>query len=124
MVASLSDLILDTKVGGATMAYVYEISFDIDSEKMNQLKIGSSLERVLGYLRTLLPGEQGYVTSRALYSVESEDTTHVIFQSVWQEWEDLKTHVSSSLLEDKVLKEFDPHVKLENLSSHTFDEIA
>jgi len=106
------------------MAYVYEVSFDIDSDKMNQLKIGASLERILGYLRTLLPSEQGYVTSRALYSLESEDTTHVIFQSEWQEWEDLKRHVSSSLLEDKVLKEFDPHIKLENLTSHTLNEIA
>ena len=106
------------------MAYVYELSFDIDSEKMDQLKIGASLERVLGYLRTLLPSQQGYVTSRALYSLESEDTTHVIFQSEWQEWEDLNRHISSSLLEDKVLKEFDPHIKLEHLTSRTLNEIA
>lgn len=106
------------------MAYVYEISFDIDSQKMNQLKIGASLERVLGYLRTLLPSEQGYVTSRALYSLESEDTTHVIFQSEWQDWEDLNRHVSSSLLEDKILQEFEPHIKMEHLISHTFNEIA
>lgn len=124
MVAGLPDPVLDTEVGGATMAFVYEVSFDIDSDQMNQLKIGSSLERVLGYLRTILPGEQGYVTSRALYSLESEETTHVIFQSEWQEWEDLDRHVTSSLLEDKVLKEFEPHIKLENLTSRTMNEIA
>lgn len=106
------------------MAYVYEISFDIESGKMNQLKIGASLERVLGYLRTLLPSEQGYVTSRALYSLDSDDTTHIIFQSEWQEWEDLKQHVSSSLVENKVLKEFDPHVKMENLTSRALNEVA
>ena len=106
------------------MAYVYEVSFDIESDRMNQLKIGASLERVLGYLRSLLPGETGYVTSRALYSLESEDTTHVIFQSEWQEWEDLQRHISSSMLEDKVLKEFDPHVKLEHLTSRALNEVA
>ena len=106
------------------MAYIYEVSFDIDSDKMNQLKIGASLERVLGFLRTLLPSEEGYVTARALYSLESEDTTHIIFQSEWQDWEDLEQHVTSSLLEDKVLKEFDPHIKLENLTSRTLNEIA
>ena len=106
------------------MAYIYEVSFDIDSDKMNQLKIGASLERVLGFLRTLLPSEEGYVTARALYSLGSEDTTHIIFQSEWQDWEDLEQHVTSSLLEDKVLKEFDPHIKLENLTSRTLNEIA
>jgi hypothetical protein len=106
------------------MAYVYEVSFDIDSSKMDQLKIGSSLERVLGYLRTLLPSESGYVTSRALYSLNSEDTTHVIFQSEWQEWEDLYQHSRSSLLEDKILEEFEPHIRLKHLTSLTFNEIA
>jgi hypothetical protein len=123
-VAGLPDPILDTKVGDSRMAYIYEVSFDIDSEKMNQLKIGSSLERVLGYLRTILPSEPGYVTSRALYTLESEDTTNVIFQSEWQDWEDLNRHVSSSLLEKKVLKEFEPHIKLEHLTSRTLNEIA
>jgi hypothetical protein len=106
------------------MSYVYEVSFDIDSSKMDQLKIGSSLERILGYLRTLLPSESGYVTSRALYSLNSEDTIHVIFQSEWQEWEDLYRHSASAILEDKVLKEFEPHVKLEHLKSRTLNEIA
>ena len=45
------------------MAYIYEVSFDINKNQMSQLQIGQPLERVLGYLRTLLPGEPGYVTS-------------------------------------------------------------
>lgn len=106
------------------MAYIYEVSFDIDSENINQLKIGASLERVLGYLRTLLPGEPGYVTSRAMYSLDSEDITHIIFQSEWQNWEDLNQHVSSSMMEKKVLQEFDPHVRMEHLTSRTLNEIA
>ncbi len=106
------------------MAYVYEVSFDIDSNKMNQLKIGSSLQRILGYIRTLLPGEEGYITSRALYSLESDESTHIIFQSEWQEWEDLDRHIKSSMLEDKVLKEFDPHVKLEHLNGRSFNEVS
>lgn len=106
------------------MSYVYEVSFDIDSNMMNYLKIGSSLERVLGYLRTLLPSVEGYVTSRALYSLDNEETTHVIFQSEWQEWENLKLHMASAMLESKVLEEFDSQVKLEHLKSRAFNEIA
>lgn len=106
------------------MAYVYEVSFDISSKQMELLKIGSSLERVLGYLRTTLPGELGYVTSRALYSLDSDEDTHVVFQSEWNSWEDLDRHIKSSLLENKVLKEFAPHIKLEHLTTQAFNEVA
>jgi hypothetical protein len=34
------------------MAYVYQVSFDIRPDQMNELQIGASLERVLGYLRS------------------------------------------------------------------------
>ncbi len=52
------------------MAYIYEVSFDIRSNQLSQLDIGAPLERVVGYLRTLLPSEPGYVTSRAMYSLD------------------------------------------------------
>ena len=106
------------------MAYVYEVSFDISSKQMDLLKIGSSLERVLGYLRTTLPGEIGYVTSRALYSLENDDETHVIFQSEWISWEDLDRHIKSTLLENKVITEFAPHIQLKHLKTQAYNEIA
>lgn len=105
------------------MAYIYYIGFDIEPDQMSELEIGSSLERVLGYLRTLLPSEPGFITSRAMRSVLLPDKTHVIFESVWQTWEDLQNHQQSSLAADKVLKEFEPHVALEDLSSRVYEEV-
>ena len=105
------------------MAYVYQVSFDIRPDQMSELEIGASLERVLGYLRTLLPAEVGFVTSRAMYSVDIPETTHLVFQSIWESWGDLDGHRQSSLAEDKVLTEFKPHVALKDLSVHVYEEI-
>ncbi len=74
------------------MAYVYEVSFDIQADQMSQLEIGAPLERVIGYLRTLLPSEPGFVTSRAMYSIGVPDKTNLVIQSVWERWEDLENH--------------------------------
>lgn len=106
------------------MAYIYQVSFDILPDQMRELQIGAALQRVLGYLRTMLPSERGYVTSRAMYSVDMTDRTHLIFQSVWQSWEDLDAYRQSSLDEAKVVIEFQPHVALKNLSVHIYEEVA
>ena len=106
------------------MAYVYQVTFDIRLEQMNELEIGASLERILAYLRALLPGETGYITSRAMSSLNVPDRTHVIVQSVWDHWEDLARHRRSSLAEDKVLREFEPHVTLKDLTVHAYQEVA
>jgi quinol monooxygenase YgiN len=105
------------------MAYIYQVSFDIRPEQMSELQIGASLERVLAYLRTLLPGELGYVTARAMYSVDVADSTNLIFQSVWEDWDDLENHRGSSISEDKVLTEFKPHVKLQDLTVRVYEEV-
>jgi quinol monooxygenase YgiN len=105
------------------MAYVYQVSFYIQPDQMNELQIGASLERVLGYLRSLLPGEPGFVTARAMYSVDVPDTTHLVFESVWETWEHLEAHRQSELAEAKVLVEFKPYVELENLMVHAFEEV-
>jgi hypothetical protein len=106
------------------MAYIYQVSFDIRPDQMSELQIGASLERVLAYLRTLLPSEPGHVTSRAMYSVDIPDRTHLVFQSVWEGWDDLENHRGSSISEDKVLTEFEPHVELENLVVHVYEEVS
>jgi hypothetical protein len=106
------------------MAYVYQVSFEIRPEQMDELQIGASLERVLAYLRALLPSEVGHITSRAMSSVDVPDRTHVIVQSVWNSWEDLARHRQASLAEDKVLSEFEPHVTLEGLTAHAYEEVA
>lgn len=105
------------------MAYVYQVTFNIDPEQMEQLEIGASLERVLGYLRTLLPSQIGFIAARAMVSLDMPDVRHLVFQSVWDTWDDVSAHRRSSLLEDKVLKEFEPHVPLEDLVSHIYEEV-
>jgi hypothetical protein len=105
------------------MAYIYQVTFKIEPQQMDELTMGHSLERVLGYLRTLLPSQMGFITSRAMYSLDFADKTHLIFQSVWETWDDVTAHRDSSLLEDKILKEFEPHVPLEDLNIHIYEEV-
>lgn len=106
------------------MAFIYQVSFDINPEEMSELEIGSSLERTLGYLKTLLPSEPGFIAARGMYSLDTEGATHLIFETVWDTWEDLSGHQKSSLAEDKVLREFQPHVELQHLSVHKYGEVA
>jgi hypothetical protein len=108
------------------MAYIYSISFDIGPDKMDQLQVGASLERTLGYLRTLLPSSPGFITARAMYAINPNENGEIdlVFESVWDQWEDLEAHQESSLAEDKVLREFEPHVELEDLLVRIYEEVA
>ena len=106
------------------MAYIYHISVKIHPDQMDELAIGASLERVLGYLRTLLPSQDGYITSRAMRSVsEDNEDILVVFESVWQDWVTFKDHMSSTLAEDKILVEFGPDVDRTKLQKSTFVEV-
>jgi len=105
------------------MAYIYQISFDIKPEQMDELGIGASLERVLGYLRTLLPSETGYISARAMYSMDDVEHTHLVFESVWEEWRDLTRHEGSNLAEKKVLTEFAPHIDPDMLGVRIYREV-
>lgn len=106
------------------MPYIYEVSFDIAPDEMDDLEIGSSLGRVLGYLRVLLPSEHGFVTSRALYSIDDPDRTRVVFSSEWGSWEALAAHRQSELLEAKVLEEFDEHVPADRLTTRIYADVG
>jgi hypothetical protein len=106
------------------MAYFYQVSFTIRPEQMNELQIGASLERVLGYLRTLLPGQTGFIEARALYSVDQPEQTYVVCISEWERWEHLVQHRTSALAEDKVLVEFAPHIAREDLIVRIYSEVA
>lgn len=105
------------------MAYIHEVGFDIFPEEMEQLRIGAALERTLGYLRTLLPNQPGYITARAMFSLDRPETIHLIFQSVWETWDELEAHANSRLAEYQVLEDFEPHVELEEISVHLYQEV-
>lgn len=107
------------------MAYTYQISFYIEPTQMNQLQIGAALETTIGYLRTLLPAEYGFITARAMRSIDLQDRIHLVFESEWNEWADLVRHREHSYLEeDHLLTHFKPHVNVEDLESHIYEEIA
>jgi len=105
------------------MAYAYTLRFHIKPEEISKLQIGSSLERVLGYLRALLPSQDGFITCRALYSLEEESTIELLFESVWDNWENIQKHRNSTLSEDKVLLEFGQHIQQEDLKLSIYKEV-
>ena len=105
------------------MAYIYQVSFEIEHNQMEQLRIGANLEEVLGYLRTLLPNMPGFITARAMFSIDIPAKTHLLIQSIWEEWEDLENHRKSNLAEQRILASFEPHVSVEDLAVHIFEEV-
>jgi len=104
--------------------YIYEVSFDIAPEQMDKLDVGSSMARVLGYLRALLPSEHGFVTSQAMYSIDDPERTRLVLRSEWGSWEALVRHRESELLETKVLEEFDPHVPEDAITTRVYAEVG
>jgi heme-degrading monooxygenase HmoA len=124
MVARLPDFVLaEISALEITMAFVYQVSFNIQPDQMEDLAIGSALERALAALRALLPDQAGYVSSRGMHSLDRDNTTRIVFESVWDDWDDFQTHIKSSIAEDRVIQEFHPHLSIDNLTTHTFEEV-
>ena len=105
------------------MAFYYEVSFNLESEQLADLKIGKSLERVIGYLRVLLPSQSGFISASGMQEVNAQGKPNLVFLSEWETWEDLEAHLQSSLVEDKILLEFDPHIQSEHLVKRVYREI-
>jgi heme-degrading monooxygenase HmoA len=106
------------------MAYTYQVKFKIKEEQREQLRIGANLEKIIGYLRTLLPGEPGFISVRGMHSMNIPGPTRVVVQSTWDLWEDLLLHQKSGLAEQKVLVEFGPHIAFEDLVMQIYKEVS
>lgn len=107
------------------MPYVYEVSFDVPREKMTELEIGRSLEKLVGYMKVRLPAQRGFVVADAFYSVDDAEKVRVVTRSEWSDWTDVVLHRSSSaVVEDQVFEQFDPHVKPEDLTIRTYAEVG
>ena len=104
--------------------YVYEVSFNVTPDQMSQLEIGQSLERLVGYMKIRLPVQEGFVFADAWYSVDDPAKTRVIARSEWSDWTDVEAHRKSSLLEDHVFEEFEPHVKPGDVTIRTYAEVG
>lgn len=106
------------------MAYIYQLSLEIPLRRADEIDLGQSLQLVLGYLRTLLPNEEGYITTRAAASCCPEgETVTVLFQSEWDHWEDLEAHRAKGLEEKKVLEEFATDVSAQGLKIQILREV-
>ncbi|MCB9453035.1 MAG: hypothetical protein H6672_16485 [Anaerolineaceae bacterium] len=105
------------------MAYILQVGFEIPIDKISDLELGASLERVLGFLRTTLPNEDGFLTSRAMRAVEATHRVHVIVETTWENWEAIQKHRQAGMAEDKVLREFGTHISQNHLVVRTYQEI-
>ncbi len=107
------------------MPYIYQTTFDIASEELDQLQIGRSLQLSLAYLKAFLANEPGFINARAMYSLEPEKLTHVAFESSWEDWGTLDAHrTNSPFAEDKMLSRFELKITPRNVLEHVFEEIA
>lgn len=107
------------------MPYVYEVSFDVPRDKMTELEIGASLERLVGYMKVRLPAQRGFVYSDALYSVDDSAELRIVMRSHWSDWTDVIGHRdSSALVEDQVFEQFDPHVRPQDITIRTYAEVG
>ncbi len=106
------------------MPYVYEISFEIRPDQMSQIEIGQSLERLVGYMKIRLPVQSGFVFADAWYSVDDAEKTRIIARSEWSEWSDVEGHRKSTILEDHLFEEFEPHVSSEDITIRTYAEVG
>ena len=94
-------------------------------EKMSELEIGESLEKLVGYMKVRLPSQRGFVYSDALYSVDDPAGLRVVMRSHWSDWTDVTNHrESSALVEDQVFEQFDPHVRPEDIMIRTYAEVG
>jgi hypothetical protein len=68
--------------------------------------------------------QPGFVFADAWYSVDDPGSTRVVTRSEWSDWSDVEDHRLSSMLEDHLFEEFDPHVNVANISTRTYAEVG
>ncbi len=106
------------------MPYVYEVSFDLPNDKLSELEIGQSLERLIGFTKVRLPAQRGFVFADAVYSVDDPSKIRVVMRSEWSDWTDVVRHRKAIVLEDHIFEEFDPHVDRDAIKVRTYAEVG
>ena len=106
------------------MPYLYEVSFPIRPDQMSEVEVGRSLERLVGYMKIRLPVQEGFVFADAWYSVDDPEKTRIVAWSEWSEWSDLESHRKSSILEDHLFEEFEPHISQEDITVRAYAEVG
>ncbi len=106
------------------MPYVYQTYIDIQPDHADNLKIGRSLGAALAYMKAVLPDEPGFVTCRSIVSlIPTNDRTHVVLESVWDNWESLVDHLEKShFVESKFLPQFELDFVPTEIRAQIFEE--
>jgi hypothetical protein len=99
------------------MPYSYHVEFDMTPDGIEYLEVGRELETIAATLKSVLPGEPGLVTSRTIYSLDREDYIHVIFESLWEDWDDLVRHRQGELDEYKYITRWAPPLLVKGVVS-------
>jgi hypothetical protein len=47
-----------------------------------------------------------------------------VVRSEWSDWSDVEAHRESSILEDHIFEEFEPHLKKEEVTIRTYAEVG
>ena len=102
------------------MPYTYHVEFDLAPDQARLLEVGGDLEVIAATLKTRLPDEAGMVSSRTLYSVDRPGAVHVIFESLWEDWDDLEAHREGPLDEHKYVSEWAPPGAAGPMSTHVY----
>ncbi len=107
------------------MTYIFQTSFDLRSDDADQLRIGKSMGTSLAWLKAFLPGEPGFVNARAIVSMTQNEHSHVIFETSWDDWEALETHLNqSAYAEQKMLKKFELDIEPIDLTTTIYEEVG
>lgn len=107
------------------MSYIYQTTFDIRSEDVDEVRVGKSLDTSLAYLKAFLPNEPGFINARAMISLSHDDRAHLIIESVWDDWETLAEHIEKSpFAEPRILPKFDLKIKPLDLKTSIYEEVG
>jgi hypothetical protein len=106
------------------MPYIYELSFDIPAEKARAIdRVGARLDRVVAYLRSILPDFEGYWGSRGMYSIDTAGVVRIRYESTWENWHDMEEHLRSGFQEAKVFERFG-HVAPDDMMIRIYEEVG
>lgn len=106
------------------MPFIYQVSFDLPAEQRHLIDhVGADIDRVVAYLNSLLPDFPGFLTARAMYSMHLADSTRVVYQSVWERWDDVLAHQRSAIEEKKVFSYWG-HLNPDQIRVEIYEEVG
>jgi hypothetical protein len=104
--------------------YIYQTQIELSQGQAAELDMGEEIEALAASIRWGLPGQPGLVSSVEMHSLDEEAPVRVIFQSVWENWSDLKRHLGSDLDADLLLRTWGEDFLIKPPESQIFRQIG